>query len=407
MGRKQGDKGKKNGKAPLCKDEDIKAGHLNSIFGKYSEAEMLSQLNILALDPCKQKISLDKIQPLCDQILRLRKVMVPTNSEIPWRKRKLQEFLKDELRTTPGNVVPKQNGMKLSRWQSPHASSVPCLLSSVHPTETFDKKIHPLTPENQTPNEATSLNLYVATHISDSVTLDKPDKKKLQPPFKSFRLPSFICDHLQKKVVPVGPRFQADVHEWNGQVEKSLLIGVFKNDFRNSRWLGTKVWPIEVGTVLTRGRMNEKGRPAPCRCVTPRSVDCIRRHILERRQLLQRDLGPAFFQWKFNEMGEQVSKLWTSKERQRFKSLVKMKPQSNGKNFLRQASKYFPTKSKETIISYYFNVIILQCLSIQTRSPLEQVDSDDDEVVDINSMGLQKQCKGKKAIKTRYLRVAS
>lgn len=84
MGRKQGDKGKKNGKAPLCKDENIKAGHLNSIFGKYSEAEMLSQLNILALDPCKQKFSLDKIQPLCDQILRLRKVMVLTNSEIPW-----------------------------------------------------------------------------------------------------------------------------------------------------------------------------------------------------------------------------------------------------------------------------------------------------------------------------------
>lgn len=38
-------------------------------------------------------------------------------------------------------MVPKQNGVKLSRWQSPHASSVPCLLSSVHPTETFDKKI--------------------------------------------------------------------------------------------------------------------------------------------------------------------------------------------------------------------------------------------------------------------------
>ncbi|CAI9779228.1 unnamed protein product [Fraxinus pennsylvanica] len=210
----------------------------------------------------------------------------------------------------------------------------------------------PLRSENRTPNEVASLNLYVVIHISDSGTLDRPERRQLQPPFQSIRLPSFISEHLQRKVVPVGPRFQADVHKWNGPVEKSLLIGVFKNDFWDSRWLGTKVWPIEVGTVKTRGRMNEKGRPGPCRCVTPGSVDCIRRHILERRQLLQRDLGHAFFGWKFYEMGE-------------------------------------------------------QCLSMQTRSPLKQVDSDDDEVEDFNSMGLQKRCKGKKAIKTRYLHVAS
>ncbi|KAL2509886.1 uncharacterized protein Fot_33533 [Forsythia ovata] len=468
MGRKQGGEGKKNGKAPLCKDKDIDVVQINSIFGRYSEPEMLVRLKGLALDPCKQEFSRNKIQSLWNQILRLRKVMVLSDSEIPWRKRKLQEFVKDELRTTPGCVVPNQIGVKLSRGQLSHASSVSCVLNSVHSTETFDERIHKsrsssssmtfedilheeqpsvelsflddvidwnppnkdvppvvdsdesvnvsdtLNPENLTPNEAMSRDLNVAIHVSDSPTLDRPDRRQLQPPCQSIRFLSFICDHLQRKVVPVGPRFQADVPEWNGLVEKSVLIGEFKKDFQNSRWLGNQVWPIEVGIVKPRGKMIGKGRPDSCCCVTPGSVNCIRRHILEGRLLLQCDLGPAFFGWKFDEMGEQVSKSWTLKEQQTFESLVKMKPLSNGKNFLKQASNCFPTKSRKNIISYYFNVVILQHLSMQTRSPLKQVDSDDDEVEDFNYMSLQKSCQGKNAIisnckdvKTKYLRMAS
>ncbi|CAI9761857.1 unnamed protein product [Fraxinus pennsylvanica] len=334
------DKGKENGKAPLCKDKDMQA-----------------------------------------------KVMVLTDSIIPW------EFVKYELRSTPGYVVPNQNGMKLRRGKLSHASSLPCLLDSVHSTEASDEKIYPLSPENLTPDEPMSPKLYVAIHISDSPTLDRPDRRQ--------------------KVVPVGPRFQADVPKWNGSVEKGVLNPrMVKKIFQNSRWLGTQFWPIKDGPVETRGRMNGKGRPASCSCMTLGSVDCIRRHIPERKHLLQRELGPAFFGWKFDEMGEQVSKSWTLKEQQKFELLV-MKPLPNGKSFLKQASKYFPTKSKETIISYYFNVVILQRLSRQTRSPLKEVDSDDDEV-DFNSMGLQKRSKGKNAItsnskhaKTRYLRVAS
>lgn len=118
-------------------------------------------------------------------------------------------------------------------------------------------------PENLTPDEPMSLKLYIAIHISDSPTLDRPDRRQVQPPRLSIRLLSFICEHLQKNVVPVGPRFQADALKWNGLVKKSVLNPrMVKKIFHNSRWLGTKFWPIKDGPMETRGRMNGKGRPA-------------------------------------------------------------------------------------------------------------------------------------------------
>lgn len=56
----------------------------NSIFGRYSEAELLDRLKRIALDPCKPQFARDKIRPLCNGVLRVRKVMVLKDSEIPW-----------------------------------------------------------------------------------------------------------------------------------------------------------------------------------------------------------------------------------------------------------------------------------------------------------------------------------
>ncbi|KAI3474429.1 hypothetical protein Pfo_029290 [Paulownia fortunei] len=468
MTRQQGGKGKKNANASFSKGvEDVQR---NSVFGRYSEAEMIAQLKGLALDPCRPQVARDNIQPLWNQILRLRKVMVLKDSEIPWRKRKLEQFVKDKLRAPSGFVLPnQQNITKLSSRPISHASSVSCLLNSVDSTQCHDEKIifdsrtssslltfgdalpekqvstecsfqddmvdlncprkditptvdsdesvnrsNLLSPENPTPNEAPSVEISNEIHYLNSPTLDGAHRRHHQPPRRSIRLLNFIGDHLQRKVIPVGPRFQADVPEWSGPVDRSILIGAYNSDSDNSKWLGSPVWPIQIGNMKTTERKIGKGRPNSCCCVSSGSADCVRRHILEERLVLQCDLSSAFFSWKFDEMGEQVLKSWSLKEQQTFKSLVKMRPSSNGKSFLKHALKCFSNKCGKDIINYYFNVYIPNRMSLQTRSSsIKQVDTDD-EAEDCNYMGLQKISEGRSLIncnsndvKARYLRQVS
>ncbi|KAK4418968.1 AT-rich interactive domain-containing protein 1 [Sesamum alatum] len=412
---------------------------------------MLAQLKRLALDPCRPQFARDNIKPLWNQILRLRKVMVYKDSEIPWRKRKLEQFVNDKLRARSGLVLPNQQTVtKKNRSQSSHASSVSCLLNSVDSTQCHDDKIifdshtcssltfdealpdkqaptecsflddivhwhcpgkdvpptvdsdesvngsNLLSPENLSHNEA-SVEISNAIHRLNSPTLDGLQRRHLQPLRRSIRLLNFIGDHLQRKAIPVGPHFQASVPEWSGPVNRSVLIAAYNSDSDNSKWLGSRVWPIEIGNMKTTGRTIGKGRRNSCCCVSPGFSDCIRRHIFEKRLLLQSDLGPAFFSWKFDEMGEQVSNSWSPKEQQTFESLVKRRPSSNGKNFLKRALKCFPNKYRKDIINYYFNVYVPRRMSLQTRlSPVKQVYTDDeDETQDFNYMGLQKTSGGR------------
>ncbi|KAG8376994.1 hypothetical protein BUALT_Bualt09G0122100 [Buddleja alternifolia] len=464
MTKPQGGNGKKN--AVVSLSEGVENVQRNSVFGRYSEAEMIAQLKELALDPCRPQFAQDNIQPLWNQILRLRKVMVLEDSEIPWRKRRLEQFVKDTLKSPPDFVVPdQQNITKLSRRQLSHASSLSCLLNSVDSTQRHDEKItfdsrtsssvltfdeslpekqpctefpflddivcwncpskdasstidtdgslhgsNPLTPENMTTNEVPPIDNSNANHYLNSPKLDGAHRRHLHLPRRSIRLPNFIGDHIQRKVMPVGPRFQADVPEWSGPVNKS----VYNSDSDNSKWLGFRVWPIEIGNMKTTSRTIGKGKPDSCRCVSSGSADCIRHHIMEKRLLLQCELGPAFFSWKFDEMGEQVSNLWTVKEQQTFESLVKTRPSSNGKTFLKRALKCFPKKDRKDIINYYFCVYIQKRMSLQRSLPsMKQVDTDDEDEdgdEESNNMGLQKRkSEGRtvvscKVVKSRFLR---
>lgn len=375
--------------------------------------------------------------------------------------------MKDKLRAPAGIVLSnQQNITKLSRRQLSHASSVSSLLNSVDSTQSHDEKIifdartssslvtfddalpekqvitecsfvddvvdlncpgkdtsqtvdsdesvngsNPLSPENSTPNEAPPVEISNAIHYLNSRISDGVNRRHFEPSRRSVRLLNFIGDHLQRKVIPVGPRFQADIPEWDGPVDRSILISAYNSDTHNSKWLGSQVWPVEIGNMKTTGRTIGKGRHNSCCCVSPGSADCITRHILEERLLLQCDLGPAFFSWKFDEMGEQVSKSWSLKEQQTFESLMKMRPSSNGKSFWKRALKSFSNKYRKDIINYYFNVYIPHRMSLQTRSPsIKQVDTDDeDEAENFSHMGLQKRSEGRSLIitnnvKARYLR---
>ncbi|KAL0344483.1 UNVERIFIED_CONTAM: AT-rich interactive domain-containing protein 1 [Sesamum radiatum] len=385
MTREQGGKGKKNVRASLS--AGIEDAQQRSVFGIYSEVEMIARLKQLALDPCKPQFARDNLQQLQNQILRLRKIMVLEDSHIPWRKRKLEQFVKDKLRAPSGFVMPKQqNRIKLQRQLS-HASSVSCLLDSIASTEsdykrtpfnslsassllTFDNTLpekhssessfmdnmahwncpskdvslmvdsdesvngsNSSSQEKQNPNETPSIELNNEIHYLSSL---RPSRRRRDRTLLSIRLQNIIGDHLQKKAIPIGPRFQAHVPEWSNTVNISILINTYNSDSDNAKWLGTRIWPIETGSMKTTGRTIGKGRPKVCCCVSPGSVDCVRRHILEKRLFLQSDLGPAFFSWKFDEMGEQVSKSWTLKEQQTFESLVQMRSSCKGKNFLKR-----------------------------------------------------------------------
>lgn len=262
---------------------------------------------------------------------------------------------------------------------------------------------NPASPENLTSLEAPLLNMDDIGHRSNLRVLDAPNQKHLQPPRRSIRLLNFIGDNLQRMVVPVGARFQADVPDWTGPCN-------YEDDSESSRWLGTRIWPIEGRESKITTRVVGKGRPESCSCSAPASIECVRRHILEERLLLLCDVGPAFFSWKLDEMGEAVSKSWTLEEQHNFESLARPKVLSNGKDFLKHALKCFPSKSRKAIVSYYLNVFIPRRMSLQIRSSFGQIDTDEDEAGNSIYLGFRKKTEGKtpigssKNVKARFLR---
>ncbi|KAK4730479.1 hypothetical protein R3W88_023467 [Solanum pinnatisectum] len=428
------------------------------VFGRYSDAEMLALLKRLALDPC-DSVTHQKAKPLWNQMLRVRDAMTISDNDISWRKRKLQQFVKDQLRS-PGLPAEKSNqksASKLGRRHISHASSISCLLDSGKSAKSSGQKVflsshsarssltvadnvqeqlsselslHNDTTDfglkgfsslvdsdesangsdllsrvNRTPSVASLENLDDAAHNSSLFSVKGSRSRPLQLSRQSSRLLNFIGDHLQRFVIPVGPRFQADVPDWTDPADKDNFDYEASNS-ENSRWLGTRVWPTENEDLEVSSRVIGKGRPHTCSCRTPGTAVCVKRHISEERLILQRDLGPAFFSWKFDEMGEQVSKAWSSKEESTFESLVKRKPQLNGKKFLKLTLKSLPHKTSKTIVNYYFNVFIPRQLSLQNRSSNKSVNISDDIADDINDMYMHKRSEGQKpeGVKSQYLR---
>ncbi|KAK9280679.1 hypothetical protein L1049_014377 [Liquidambar formosana] len=197
-----------------------------------------------------------------------------------------------------------------------------------------------------------------------------------------------LCgDNHNRKRVPVGPFFQAKVPEWTGVALES-----------DSKWLGTRIWPLERGenrSLIERDRIG-KGRQDSCGCQFQGSVECVRFHIAEKRIRVKLELGSAFHRWKFDKMGEEVTLSWTKEEEKKFRAIVRLNPPSLDKCFWDQMFKLFPTKSREDLVSYYFNVFLLRRRGYQNRSTPNNIDSDDDE----SEFGSVTNCFGNEAIKS-------
>ncbi|XP_055831205.1 AT-rich interactive domain-containing protein 1-like [Solanum dulcamara] len=205
----------------------------------------------------------------------------------------------------------------------------------------------------------------------------------------------FIYEDREKLVIPVGPRFQADVPDWPNYQnkgtpviaadialrasipsKKEMVCKYKEEESDTSKWLGTPVWPTDDN--LENKEVNEeligKGRNKHCTCESPESVECVKRHVKEEITKLKSELETAFNIWKFDEMGEEVSKLWNTMEQKTFSSLAEMSL-SKGKSFLKPALTSLPSKNRQSIINYYFNVHIPQ----RIRSSCKTINTDDEE----------------------------
>ncbi|XP_015074646.1 AT-rich interactive domain-containing protein 1-like [Solanum pennellii] len=175
----------------------------------------------------------------------------------------------------------------------------------------------------------------------------------------------------RRKRIPVGPQFQADIPE---SIEE-----IYESD---SKWLGTGIWPLgkrgKKRTLVDRGPIG-KGRQDICSCNTRGSYDCVKCHISEKRRKLKTDLGSAYSEWKFDSMGEEVALSWSREEEHKFQDIVKSNPLSEEKSFWNEVFKFFPNKSRESLVSYYFNVFLLRRRANQNRTNAGNIDSDDDE----------------------------
>ncbi|OIT02771.1 PREDICTED: AT-rich interactive domain-containing protein 2-like [Nicotiana attenuata] len=190
----------------------------------------------------------------------------------------------------------------------------------------------------------------------------------------------YIYDDRNKLVIPVGPRFQVEIPDWTDPQKEDK--GKHKeNESDTPKWLGTLVWPTDnnLGNKEVNKELTGEGRNERCPCAFPESVECVKSHVKEERMKLKSELGTAFDIWKFDEMGEEISNLWNPEEQKTFSSLVKTNRMTQGKSFLKPALASLPSKTRQNIVNYYFNVHVPQRISSQTRSGCKIIDTDDEE----------------------------
>lgn len=191
-----------------------------------------------------------------------------------------------------------------------------------------------------------------------------------------------LLDHPPRKLVSVGPEYQADVPEWAPQGSKnsvdacSYLIG---DDYRENM-VGTCVIPMPDLESPAFDCCLGDGTDSDCNCTDYGSIGCLRLHVLEARDKLREKFGQKIYEeLGFCDMGEEVAKKWSEEEEQAFHEVVFSNPASLGKNFWDHLPYVFPSRAKKDLVSYYFNVFMLRLRAEQNRCDPLNIDSDNDE----------------------------
>jgi hypothetical protein len=113
------------------------------------------------------------------------------------------------------------------------------------------------------------------SYSSETSIEEKPNEEDIYiiDSLKNF-LPS-TGNHLSRSVIPIGPRFQAEVPKW----EATTNIKQYNNDYC-LKWLGTQIWPMPF-VCKTTAKDIGKGMLDSCLCFTPELVNCVEKHIGE------------------------------------------------------------------------------------------------------------------------------
>ena len=124
----------------------------------------------------------------------------------------------------------------------------------------------------------------------------------------------FSCiEHSPLKRVSIGPEFQAEIPVWNGPPKQSQTQTInedsnFNENMDDSRWLLTPIWPMKDREGIVNKERIGKGRSDGCSCCVQGSMECVRLHVEEEREKIKEELGVSFSSWRFDDMGESVSK---------------------------------------------------------------------------------------------------
>lgn len=191
-----------------------------------------------------------------------------------------------------------------------------------------------------------------------------------------------------RKRIPIGSDFQVQVpsREISLKLKKTEIMkdGLPADasqlcESENMLWIENLVWPLaEFERPLNKDCVG-RGRPCKCACAHPTSIECVRSHVLAEREILQMELGEAFENLGFDDMGEMVSEHWTQDEEAMYGFIVINNPLSTGNNFWDEIASAFPSKTMKELVSYYFNVFVLRRRAMENRTGPESVDSDNDE----------------------------
>ncbi|GMI87425.1 hypothetical protein like AT1G26580 [Hibiscus trionum] len=193
-----------------------------------------------------------------------------------------------------------------------------------------------------------------------------------------------LLDRSPRKQVPLGPNHQATVPSWgrhikNNKFARNDASETADNDNEDIK-MGTCIIPMPDSDLSGNSSGNVGAGRTDCSCLDRGSSRCVQHHVMEARKLLRESLGhEKFVKLGFYNMGEDVAYKWSEEDEEIFREVVYNNPVSLGKKFWKQLSVVFPSRSKRELVSYYFNVFILQRRAIQNRSSSLDIDSDDDE----------------------------
>ncbi|MCE3217187.1 hypothetical protein HAX54_010961 [Datura stramonium] len=235
--------------------------------------------------------------------------------------------------------------------------------------------------------------------------LTASDHYNIDPPFRVVIHPMEVYSPLlsnpPRKLVPVGPDFQAELPEWGAYGGKNIFLKessqenlnlpyqALEADFvdhrdEENKLAGTCIIPMPK-SELPADNENVGAGKIGCFCDDAGSFGCVRLHIMEAREKLKEVLGEeTFVRLGFYDMGEVVAEKWSEEEEELFHEVVFSNPAALGKNFWNHLAVEFPSRSRRDLVSYYFNVFILRKRAKQNRFDPLNIDSDNDEWQEID-----------------------